>query len=162
MFLIFNTGTSPLQSLIEVRSIPATFILDENGRIIAKNLRGSALEQKLENCLATDGISRIFLKLKRQQLRFPSKEPRVNPASTTTLGTNAMVESNPETALQNGLYAQYYPFVFHPIWCKSNRVRLKYNPARESEKSNIIFISGYNNTALKTTPETAPLAPTAV
>jgi hypothetical protein len=34
-----------------VRSIPATFILDQNGKILAKNLRGKALEQKVEEFL---------------------------------------------------------------------------------------------------------------
>ena len=42
----------PIAKSYQVRSIPATFILDENGRIIAKNLRGSALEQKLEELLS--------------------------------------------------------------------------------------------------------------
>ncbi len=35
----------------KVNSIPATFLLDAEGRIIAKNLRGPALEQKLEELL---------------------------------------------------------------------------------------------------------------
>jgi peroxiredoxin len=34
-----------------VQAIPATFLLDRNGKIIAKNLRGDALEQKLEEVL---------------------------------------------------------------------------------------------------------------
>ncbi len=36
-----------------VRSIPATFLLDKNGVIIAKNLRGPALEAKLEELLGS-------------------------------------------------------------------------------------------------------------
>ncbi len=34
-----------------VQAIPATFLLDKEGKIIAKNLRGEALEQKLEEVL---------------------------------------------------------------------------------------------------------------
>jgi len=34
-----------------VRSIPATFILDEKGNVIAKNLRGPALESKISELL---------------------------------------------------------------------------------------------------------------
>ncbi len=33
---------------IHVSSIPSTFLLDREGRIIAKNLRGAALEKKLQ------------------------------------------------------------------------------------------------------------------
>ncbi len=35
----------------QVRGIPATFLLDKTGKIIAKNLRGSALDKKLEELL---------------------------------------------------------------------------------------------------------------
>jgi peroxiredoxin len=35
-----------------VTSIPATFLLDKEGKIIAKNLRGDELEKKIENALA--------------------------------------------------------------------------------------------------------------
>jgi thioredoxin-related protein len=41
----------PIAKAYEVRSIPATFILDQNGKILAKNLRGAALEQKVEELL---------------------------------------------------------------------------------------------------------------
>jgi peroxiredoxin len=37
----------PIAGLYNVRSIPATFLLDENGVIIAKNLRGPALVNKM-------------------------------------------------------------------------------------------------------------------
>lgn len=37
----------PIAKQYGVRSIPATFLLDENGYIIAKNLRGKALEKKV-------------------------------------------------------------------------------------------------------------------
>ncbi len=37
----------PIAGLYSVRSIPATFLLDENGVIIAKNLRGPALVNKM-------------------------------------------------------------------------------------------------------------------
>jgi len=39
--------SDPIARLYNVRSIPATFLLDENGVIIAKNLRGAALENKM-------------------------------------------------------------------------------------------------------------------
>lgn len=41
----------PIAKAYQVRSIPATFILDRNGKIVAKNLRGEALEQKVEELL---------------------------------------------------------------------------------------------------------------
>ncbi|AVI51789.1 peroxiredoxin [Pukyongia salina] len=41
----------PIARLYNVRSIPATFLLDENGKIIAKNLRGQALEAKISSLL---------------------------------------------------------------------------------------------------------------
>lgn len=41
----------PIAKTYQVRSIPATFILDQNGKIIAKNLRGKALEKKVEELL---------------------------------------------------------------------------------------------------------------
>jgi len=41
----------PIAKAYQVRSIPATFILDEKGKIIAKNLRGAALEQKVKELL---------------------------------------------------------------------------------------------------------------
>lgn len=40
-----------IAELYNVKSIPATFILDENGIIIAKNLRGTALENKISELL---------------------------------------------------------------------------------------------------------------
>ena len=41
----------PIAQQYGVRSIPATFILDENGVIIAKNLRGKDLEDKMAELL---------------------------------------------------------------------------------------------------------------
>ncbi len=41
----------PIARLYGVRSIPATFILDETGKIIAKNLRGNQLEAKIKELL---------------------------------------------------------------------------------------------------------------
>ena len=41
----------PTARLYNVKSIPATFILDENGVIIAKDLRGAALEAKIAELL---------------------------------------------------------------------------------------------------------------
>jgi peroxiredoxin len=40
-----------IAQLYNVRAIPATFILDENGVIVAKNLRGQALEDKIAEML---------------------------------------------------------------------------------------------------------------
>lgn len=41
----------PIAAQYGVRSIPATFLLDEQGKIIAKNLRGPALETKIASLL---------------------------------------------------------------------------------------------------------------
>lgn len=42
---------SAAAQLYGVQAIPATFLIDKDGKIIAKNLRGPALEQKLEEIL---------------------------------------------------------------------------------------------------------------
>lgn len=44
---------SAAAQLYGVNAIPATFLLDREGKIIAKNLRGAELEQKLEEILST-------------------------------------------------------------------------------------------------------------
>ncbi|WGK64748.1 redoxin domain-containing protein [Croceiramulus getboli] len=44
----------PIARRYGVRSIPTTFLLDENGVIIAKNLRGDALQAKLAELLGDD------------------------------------------------------------------------------------------------------------
>ena len=56
--LLWNNHVSDLRgwqsagaAAYKVNSIPATFLLDKDGKIIAKNLRGPALEQKLEELL---------------------------------------------------------------------------------------------------------------
>lgn len=41
----------PIAKQYSVRSIPATFLLDENGKIIGKNLRGPALETRIAELL---------------------------------------------------------------------------------------------------------------
>ncbi len=41
----------PVARLYNINSIPATFILDENGKIVAKKLRGPALERKISDLL---------------------------------------------------------------------------------------------------------------
>jgi len=41
----------PVAKMYNVRAIPATFILDESGKIVAKKLRGPALEQKIAEML---------------------------------------------------------------------------------------------------------------
>lgn len=41
----------PVAKLYDINSIPATYIIDKEGTIIAKNLRGIALEQKIAELL---------------------------------------------------------------------------------------------------------------
>lgn len=41
----------PIAQLYNINAIPAAFLLDENGFIVAKNLRGNALEQKVAELL---------------------------------------------------------------------------------------------------------------
>ncbi len=41
----------PIAQTYGVRSIPATYILDKDGKIVAKNLRGKALEDKVAELL---------------------------------------------------------------------------------------------------------------
>ncbi|WP_435622480.1 redoxin domain-containing protein [Flagellimonas sp.] len=41
----------PIAQLYNINAIPAAFLLDENGIIVAKNLRGAALEQKVAELL---------------------------------------------------------------------------------------------------------------
>lgn len=44
----------PIAAQYNVRAIPATFLLDESGNIIDKNLRGPALEEKIASLLGAD------------------------------------------------------------------------------------------------------------
>ena len=46
-----NYFNGPVAKQYNIRSIPATFILDSEGKIIAKNLRGPALEKKIAELL---------------------------------------------------------------------------------------------------------------
>ncbi len=46
--------SDPIAKTYNVRSIPATFLLDEEGNIIAKNLRGNALDAKIASLLGND------------------------------------------------------------------------------------------------------------
>ncbi|MFD2914613.1 TlpA disulfide reductase family protein [Psychroserpens luteus] len=41
----------PIARAYNIKSIPATYILDQNGKIVAKNLRGAALEAKIAELL---------------------------------------------------------------------------------------------------------------
>jgi peroxiredoxin len=41
----------PVAKMYDINAIPATFIIDEEGTIVAKNLRGIALEQKIAELL---------------------------------------------------------------------------------------------------------------
>jgi peroxiredoxin len=42
----------PVAQLYNINAIPATFILDKDGKIVAKNLRGQALDKKVQELLA--------------------------------------------------------------------------------------------------------------
>ncbi|WP_299902744.1 TlpA disulfide reductase family protein [uncultured Aquimarina sp.] len=46
----------PIAKAYGVRSIPATFIIDEKGNVIAKNLRGPALETKISELLGESSL----------------------------------------------------------------------------------------------------------
>ncbi|HNU59037.1 MAG TPA: TlpA disulfide reductase family protein, partial [Aquaticitalea sp.] len=46
-----NYFNDPIAQQYNIRSIPATFIMDSNGKIVAKNLRGKALEDKIAELL---------------------------------------------------------------------------------------------------------------
>lgn len=46
-----NYFSDPVARLYNIRSIPATYILDEDGKIVAKNLRGARLEAKIKELL---------------------------------------------------------------------------------------------------------------
>ena len=55
-FRIYNFWQDPIARAYGVRSIPATFIIDEQGQVIAKNLRGPALEQKISELLGEKAL----------------------------------------------------------------------------------------------------------
>lgn len=46
-----NYFNDPVARMYNIQSIPATYILDEDGKIVAKNLRGATLEQKIGELL---------------------------------------------------------------------------------------------------------------
>jgi peroxiredoxin/uncharacterized protein YdcH (DUF465 family) len=46
-----NYFNDPVAQMYNIQSIPATFILDAEGKIVAKNLRGPALEEKIAEML---------------------------------------------------------------------------------------------------------------
>lgn len=46
-----NYFNDPVAKTYNIRAIPAMFVLDEDGKIIAKNLRGSALQEKISELL---------------------------------------------------------------------------------------------------------------
>ena len=47
-----NFWNDPIARQYSIRAIPQSFLLDENGYVIAKNLRGLSLEQKVESALS--------------------------------------------------------------------------------------------------------------
>ncbi|MBK9327743.1 MAG: TlpA family protein disulfide reductase [Sphingobacteriales bacterium] len=50
----FSGWQSPVAQLYKVTSIPATYLLDKKGMIVAKNLRGTELEAKVKELLANE------------------------------------------------------------------------------------------------------------
>jgi hypothetical protein len=46
-----NYFNGPIAKMYNIQSIPSSFILDAEGKIIAKNLRGPALEAKIAELL---------------------------------------------------------------------------------------------------------------
>ncbi len=51
---------SPLAATYNVSALPASFLLDRDGRIIAKDLRGDTLQKKLHELLGTGRSSQRF------------------------------------------------------------------------------------------------------
>jgi hypothetical protein len=47
-----NFWNDPIARQYSIRAIPQSFLLDENGYVIAKNLRGLSLDQKIESALS--------------------------------------------------------------------------------------------------------------
>ena len=47
-----NFWNDPIARQYSIRAIPQSFLLDENGYVIAKNLRGLNLEEKVELALS--------------------------------------------------------------------------------------------------------------
>jgi peroxiredoxin len=47
----FSQGTSQSAQVYAVSSLPSTYLIDPSGKIVAKNLRGPALRQKLESVI---------------------------------------------------------------------------------------------------------------
>jgi len=62
----------PIAKTYNVRSIPATFLLDEKGNIIAKNLRGSALDAKIASLLGDRAESYFNIQDFEQVIIVPS------------------------------------------------------------------------------------------
>ena len=46
-----NYFNGPIAKMYNIQSIPSSFILDAEGKIVAKNLRGAALEEKIAELL---------------------------------------------------------------------------------------------------------------
>ena len=49
-----NFWNDPIARQYSIRAIPQSFLLDENGYVIAKNLRGLSLDQKIESSLSVN------------------------------------------------------------------------------------------------------------
>ena len=49
-----NFWNDPIARQYSIRAIPQSFLLDENGYVIAKNLRGLSLDQKIESALSVN------------------------------------------------------------------------------------------------------------
>ena len=51
-YQILTFWNDPIARQYSIRAIPQSFLLDENGYVIAKNLRGLSLDQKIESALS--------------------------------------------------------------------------------------------------------------
>ena len=51
MFQILKFWKEPIAEQYNVKSIPATFILDATGKIVAKDLRGDELKAKVKELI---------------------------------------------------------------------------------------------------------------
>ena len=49
---IFQGGSTPVADLYRVRGYPTIYVLDADGKIVAKDLRGDSLDKKVEELVA--------------------------------------------------------------------------------------------------------------
>ena len=51
LHIIDREASSRIAALYEIEYIPSTFIIDGKGKIVARNLRGTELKNKIAACL---------------------------------------------------------------------------------------------------------------